>query len=295
MPLTLKLRENFIVENDADFNQAVINNLSVFFDTFPLRLEYIVRQVSSIQLADGSRLTGEVMQVRTTKKSNGSWNYKTIVNKFLVLDIYLLLSQYQKKKIARVVLAPVNILAFKKTYAQLLEMSKGINALIKGELQKFVVTTPTTPEPVKLKGWWAEIEIPPFFYKIGPYATREIADAAVYDEYQPYKQKGIRFTEVKFKEIEPDLPYLPNAKGNIKPLTAPAPDTTPDVNGGATGPKKLGAEAMTLFEWYQAQGQAVPSVAERGVVYENFNLGPKNTYVGTGEQNLALLLKLKAQ
>lgn len=51
--------------------------------------------------------------------------------------------------------------------------------------------------------------------------------------------------------------------------------------------------ASTLFEWYTALGQALPSLDSRAVLYQNFNLGAASTYVGTAEQNNRLLVELK--
>lgn len=47
--------------------------------------------------------------------------------------------------------------------------------------------------------------------------------------------------------------------------------------------------ANTLNEYYQGQGKPLPSVQERGGVYEQYGLGPANTYAGTASQNNALL------
>lgn len=51
--------------------------------------------------------------------------------------------------------------------------------------------------------------------------------------------------------------------------------------------------AKNLFEYYQEQGQKLPSVAERSSVYEAQGLGSASEYRGTAEQNIALLDKLQ--
>jgi hypothetical protein len=61
------------------------------------------------------------------------------------------------------------------------------------------------------------------------------------------------------------------------------------------GTAKSGSSASTLFEWYQAQGQALPSVTTRAKLYQSLGLGQASFYTGTAEQNTKLLNALKAQ
>ena len=53
--------------------------------------------------------------------------------------------------------------------------------------------------------------------------------------------------------------------------------------------------AGTLFAYYGARGEDLPSVEVRSILYEQFELGPRHYYTGTAEQNIRLLAKLKAQ
>ena len=52
--------------------------------------------------------------------------------------------------------------------------------------------------------------------------------------------------------------------------------------------------AETLFEYYQKKGQILPSITERGKLYESSGLGSASAYTGKAEQNIALLGKLQA-
>lgn len=56
-----------------------------------------------------------------------------------------------------------------------------------------------------------------------------------------------------------------------------------------------GYGATTLSEWYQSQGQALPSVESRSKTYESLGLGNAAYYTGTAEQNTRLLDALKNQ
>ena len=52
--------------------------------------------------------------------------------------------------------------------------------------------------------------------------------------------------------------------------------------------------AQTLFEYYQQQGQALPSFEERAGVYEQKGLGSAGSYAGSAEQNTRLLQGLQS-
>ena len=48
----------------------------------------------------------------------------------------------------------------------------------------------------------------------------------------------------------------------------------------------------TLYEYYKANNQQMPTLAERAKIYESQGLGSAGSYSGTAEQNSALLGKL---
>lgn len=50
--------------------------------------------------------------------------------------------------------------------------------------------------------------------------------------------------------------------------------------------------ATNLYEYYQSQGQALPTWQERAPIYEKYGLGSTSSYTGTEQQNQALLQKL---
>jgi hypothetical protein len=52
------------------------------------------------------------------------------------------------------------------------------------------------------------------------------------------------------------------------------------------------ANPSTLYEYFSAKGQPLPSISERAKLYESLGLGSASNYVGTGDQNTALLGKL---
>jgi len=52
--------------------------------------------------------------------------------------------------------------------------------------------------------------------------------------------------------------------------------------------------ANTLYEYYQSQGQSLPSVQDRSKIYESSGLGSAIDYQGTAQQNTALLNALSS-
>lgn len=71
----------------------------------------------------------------------------------------------------------------------------------------------------------------------------------------------------------------------------------PNESGATSSPVTTvkGSEARSLSEWYTANGQTLPSISARGVIYESYGLGSKSLYTGTAEQNTKLLAALKLQ
>jgi hypothetical protein len=53
--------------------------------------------------------------------------------------------------------------------------------------------------------------------------------------------------------------------------------------------------ASTLYEFYSSQNQRLPSLADRGVLYQSLGLGQAAFYTGTAEQNTKLLLSLQGK
>jgi hypothetical protein len=70
-------------------------------------------------------------------------------------------------------------------------------------------------------------------------------------------------------------------------LASPAAVTAP-LAGDASA-----AQATTLYAYYTARGEALPSLAARARIYESLGLGSASLYAGTAEQNTRLLVALQ--
>ena len=207
--LAYQQRVNDIVESRLDLEQSTINNLSVFFNSFQRKLIYEIKLVSSITTQDGTTQTGQSHQTTTGYYANGTPKYKTIVNKFAVMDIFLVLPGKSRQKLTRIVLAPVNILKYNPKKDDLDTESNSVKLLIlTGNIAPIITTTPV-----------------------------------------------------------------------VTPVVTPTPQETQALT--------------TLYAYYSSKGATLPTITERSVIYESYGIGPRGTYVGTAEQNNALLAKLQ--
>ena len=317
MALVYKVRDNDIVESRADLEQSIINNLSVFFDVFTQKLIYEIKFVSSITTQDGTEQKGATHQVLKSTTKTGIKKYKTIVNKFAVLDIFILLPGQTKKKITRLVLAPVNILSYKPTLQDLETQSNSIQLLIKTGLisapaaEKPIITpapapapTPTpTPTPTQtvtlIKGqtvaWWSDL-----YNTYSQQGNQNgwswfwIGDGnnqALQRFYR--KENGVWIEKTTLAEAQ--AYFQPGSATTTAYIPASTSATIPSVTPAPTPTVKPGAKASTLSEWYQAHGQKLPTVAERAQLYEKLGIDSAGLYVGSAEQNITLLKQLKAQ
>lgn len=69
--------------------------------------------------------------------------------------------------------------------------------------------------------------------------------------------------------------------------------------GGSDPSQAIGigpaCQAANLSAFFAARGEKLPSVEVRSILYEQFDLGARSYYVGSGTQNVKLLAKLKQQ
>jgi len=90
-----------------------------------------------------------------------------------------------------------------------------------------------------------------YFIKTTPIPTKTIASNEI--EAKNLITNG--YTQITRNQ------YLQNS--TVKQAAVPAPDTAPVVIPAQATTAKPEANALTLYEWYQAQGQTLPSVSEK--------------------------------
>lgn len=234
-------RPDDLIESIEELRQAAANNLAPFLETVLGKIIYEVKIVSSIITKDGFKQTGTVQQIRSGSTATGAPKYKTVVNKFATLNLYVLTDKGVRSKISTIVLGPTNSA----------KLTVGINDI--REVETSLPSLVTTNDINEITG---------------------IETSKAVTVSTPPSAGG---TSV------PDL-------GTGSVVTSASPVSTP-----ASVTSVAGNNALTLFDWYQAQGQALASVSERSIKYEELGLGQKSFYTGTAEQNSKLLAMLKKE
>lgn len=313
--LEFQARPDDMIETAQEMLDAASNNLAPWLGTLPSRVTYQVRVVSSVTTKDGFTQKGSVVQVISGYNTNGTPKYKTVVNKFAVLDLYVLNDKGSRIKLQTIVLGPVDSVKF--------QVGNGTIQAIETAIQKVVATTDigsikgvettapvtiTTPQSQIVQTQVNTNQLTPQPPVVGDMAIETvyayIGDKAVVfnprlnmwgvrmpvgNVYWPGKAQAYQYAGIAEVPSNPEpAPAPAPAVGTVvAPPTVPAPVVVPPAA------PKPGANAQTLFEWYSANSQAMPTLQQRSVIYENFGLGKAIYYTGTAEQNTKLLLKLK--
>ena len=239
--LSFTPRPDDLIESLEELKQAAANNLAPFLQSVLGKIIYEVKIVSSVITKDGFRQTGTVQQIRSGSTTSGAPKYKTVVNKFATLNLYILTDKGVRSKISTIILGPTNSA----------KLTVGINDV--REIETALPSLVTTNNINDIKG---------------------IETAQSVTVSTPKSEGG-----KSVPDLDTDSVVTP-----ASPVSTPASVAT-----------IAGNNALTLFDWYQAQGQTLPNVSERSILYESLGLGQRNFYTGTAEQNSKLLSALKAQ
>lgn len=237
--LTFTPRPDDLIESVEELKQAAANNLTPFLETVLGKIVYEVKIVSSIITKDGFKQTGTVQQIKTGTTTTGAPKYKTVVNKFATLNLYVMTDKGVRSKISTIVLGPTNSA----------KLTIGLNEL--KEIETALPSLVTTTDINDIRGI-------------------ETANA-----------------------VTVSTPVTAGGTPSHTPTTVTTVSPAAPVSAPASGIAVPGNTALTLFEWYLAQGKTLPSVAERAIIYESLGLGQKAFYTGTAEQNSKLLAALK--
>lgn len=292
--LEFSARPDDLIENAQEMLDAASNNLAPFISALPSRITYQVRVVNSITTKDGFTQKGNVQQIITGYSTSGAPKYKTVVNKFAVLDIYVLNDKKARVKIDTIILGPVDSVKFQVAQGTLTLIQDGLTKVattsnigaIKGIETTGAVTVTTPPSQI------INNQTPPPVPSIptpAPVSNKPIGHRPSFnapDGTSVWTADDGNFYDSNGAPLYQD-PKNPN-KFASTPFT-PAPPVAP-----TSSTPKLGASANTLSEWYTANGKAMPSLAERAQLYQQYGLGQSAYYAGTAEQNTNLLNKLKS-
>lgn len=239
--LTFTSRPDDLIESVEELKQAAANNLAPFLETLLGKVIYEVKIVSSIITKDGFKQTGTVQQIKTGVTSTGAPKYKTVVNKFATLNLYVMTDKGVRSKISTIVLGPTN--------SAKLAVGVGDIQAVEAALPSLVTTTD----------------------------INEI--------------KGIETTQ----SVTVSTPVSAGGTPTPAPVAGTVVTSAQPASAQVPAAAVAGSNALTLFDWYRAQGLSLPSVESRSLEYERLGLGNSVYYTGTAEQNSKLLVALKTK
>ncbi|MEK7179965.1 MAG: hypothetical protein AAB706_00660 [Patescibacteria group bacterium] len=261
--LVFTARPDDLIESVDELTTAAVNNLAPYLSTLLRKIVYEVKVVSSVVSADGFRQTGQTQRIQTGTWKDGTPKYKTVTNKFATLIIYAVTDKGSRAKLSTIVLGPVD----------------SAKLIVRGnELQELQNKLPALTTTTDIK----EIET---------LVTKQTVNV------QTPAQTGTTTPQPVVSTAQPVVsPYQP-VVSEIQPVVSTAQPvqttTTAIVTVAPSAVTKPGANATTLYEWYTANGQALPPVSVRASAYQALGLGQATYYIGTAEQNTNLLNALK--
>lgn len=324
-------RQDDLIENASELQAAAANNLAPFLASLPAKVTYEIKVVSSVTGANGFRQTGTTQQVQVGTYKNGTPKYKTVTNKFATLTLYILTDRGTRTKLTTIVLGPVDSAQFTLSASELVTLAQQLPKVVTtnstDDISKIVSNTPTVVAPIPQGTLGAQMKAlgimfisgndeQPGVYLFTPAHTTDGAS------YPRFVNRITNPENLSIYGITPDmltpldsLPRIPTGNvtqtflyGSNFGANITAEDvlkfiaaagfmlgTVPVVAGESTSKNKPGADAKTLSEWYQAQGQQLPSLEDRAAAYQQLGLGQASYYTGTAEQNTRLLAALIAQ
>lgn len=308
-------RTNDMIDDVEELIQSASINLATFLSTLASRVIYEIKIVSTITTKDGFTQRGTVHQVQVGTFSNGAPRYKTVTNKFAVLYLYLMTDKGTKTKIATVNVGPVNAINFQVQSNDLVEIANRLRGVVTtsnvSEIKQIVSDTPIAVTPVPatpapLPNYNISAKVPGdlgyAFYK-RPKIDANPVSYVVVPDYRFGNPEYQRITEEEYRRETGDKKDYTNSgyqlvNGVFTKMTdyQPSdlnPPATPAQVAKANLPHAGSMEATSIAFFYDPNGKNYPSVAERAVLYEQYGLGSKDLYIGSAEQNIKLLAKLK--
>jgi hypothetical protein len=131
-------RPDDLITSANDLQTAIANNVAPFIAALPGKLIYEVKMQTTVTTKDGFTQHGTTQQIQTGTYKDGSAKYKTVTNRFAVLNLYILSDLNHKSKIAQIVLGPTDAAQFQPTQNDLSSIEQTIASTIMTD------TPPTT-------------------------------------------------------------------------------------------------------------------------------------------------------
>lgn len=300
-------RPDDMIESVEELRQAAANNLAPYLNALLGKIVYEVKVIPSIITKEGFKQTGTTQKIQSGSYADGTPKYKMVTNKFATLNVYALTDKGSRAKLTTIVLGPTNSAKLTVSQADVRAIETAlpkdvtttdINDISGIETANpITVSTPPAAQPVQQQeeqeAYWLTLYISGKKYQVGPFDDKSSAKAVSSSIEKLYSKVKINVNYDLEKRLEPGLPTWTGDDLKDKVKSASVSDAIPVVTKPATSTPTKGASASTLSEWYQAQGQSLPSVKERAKIYATLGLGQESYYTGTAEQNTKLLKALK--
>lgn len=306
--LVFEARPDDMIESAEELRQAAANNLAPYLNSLLGKIVYEVKVVSSIITKEGFKQSGTTQKIITGYDTSGNPKYKTVTNKFATLVVYALTDKGSRAKLTTIVLGPTD--SAKLTIAQddLRSLETELPGLVTttdiNEIDAIKTDTGLIVEQNENtngqgnnnnnKNYYIIVKEKDANYQVGPFYNDTAVNNVFTQIDEDHRSAHLAYKGMSIVEYNPNLPIWNGIGNDNEIISVPAADTVPDDSTPLPPVQKPGANATTLFEWYQAQGQTLPSVNARSFIYESFGLGPRSYYTGTAEQNTRLLNALKS-
>lgn len=308
-------RTKDMIDDMEQLTLAAYNNIADYLKTIFGKIIYEIKIVPYIIDKEGKKVYGGAQKIVYKYTKNGDPLYRTIINKWAVVDLYIFNKKGTRVALDRIVLGPVNATQFIPQPEKIVELEKDIKnnlTTTKTEDIKMVVAnqpvevvssqviTPAPPPPTEPANFQAIVAAPPKnnpdkvylqiildgkAYELGPYNSEQEAQIFINQNHDKYTRAGIQtiMGTVKGSRGYPAPPPPP------QPTTQPPPPQIPEMK--SNNPNKC--KAATISEYYDVNRVKYPLLEERRKFWEMWGLGPANLYVGTAEQNTRWLQELK--
>lgn len=319
--VAFQARENDMIDSPQELVDSAGVNLAPFLSGLARRVQYELKIVPTVTSKDGFTQRGTSVRVVSSYTQKGEPRYKTITNKFAVLELFLLNDKGTRVKINTIVLGPVNALNFQVTQDALtavtnalkgvvtttnIEDVKGISTVLPVTITTPNTTVPKITAPTVPVGTVTPVVIPTLsapaitpagpHYVIGIYGSKETWTDDTLNNIKRAYPNGPWYELTKEQWDSYGTPNQNTSSATITglPVKTTQTTTTPAQPVTTAPPaQRAGASASTLAEWYTANGKSLPTISTRSVLYQDYGLGSSAIYVGSAEQNLRLLEKLK--
>jgi len=121
-------RETDLIESEEELKAAMQNNLAAYVTAIPNKLIYELKIVSTVTTSDGIKRTGSAQKIISGYLKSGQPKYKTVRNKFAILNIYIMADGGRKTKISQIILGPTDAVKLNPTQETLSTTESAVRA-----------------------------------------------------------------------------------------------------------------------------------------------------------------------